>query len=82
MIDETENIRRQMVQEINGEANDRIRLTKKYGEVFDTSEVQKRFSIEGFMAPFCVGIEKSTGKKCTLMFQHEPRFYWFDSYVD
>jgi len=80
MTDKTETIRRQMVQEINGEANDRIRLTKKYGEVFDTSEVQKRFSIEGFMAPFVVAIEKATEKKCTLMFQDNPRFYWFDRY--
>jgi len=80
-MDETEGIRRVMVAEINRESDDRIRLTKKYGEVFDTDEVGKRFSIESFMAPFVYATEKSTGKKCLLMFQDTPRFYWFDSYA-
>jgi len=79
-MDRTEGIRRVMVQAIDVGKN-REQLEVDWDTVYNTEEVSKSFSIQGFMAPFVVAVEKSTGKKCTLMFQHEPRFYWFDSYV-
>jgi len=81
-LDPTENIRRAMVEKINSsvETNDvdveRERLTKKYGTVWDTRELQEGFKVTGFAAPFCVVIQKSTGKKGMVEFQHQPRLYF------
>ena len=80
-MDHTETIRRTMVTEINSNPGERESLEIKHGRVYDTNEVGEKFTICGFGAPFVVAIEKETGKKCTLMFQHDPRFYWFDRYV-
>lgn len=57
---------------------ERARLEEKYGKdnVWDTDELEKRFSIQGFLAPFCVATERETGKKGVLTFQHSPRFYF------
>jgi len=82
MTDPTENIRRVMVAEINAEQAERERLEEKHGKVYDTDEITEAFILEGFFAPFVFGREKATGRKCTLMFQHNPRFYWFDGYTD
>lgn len=82
MIDETEGIRREMVQEINSkvESNDddseRKRLEATYGQVWNTEEVSKEFEVIGFMAPFTVVKRKSDGVKGSLQFQHLPRFYF------
>jgi len=57
-------------------------LFKEYGTVYNIEQVQKVFQIEGFLAPFCTAIERSTLKKCVLQFQHDPRFYWFVRYTD
>lgn len=57
-------------------------LETKVGRLYNTEEVQEKFEIDSFLAPFVLAIEKETKKKCLLMFQHEPRFYWFDSYVE
>jgi len=78
-MDETEGIRREMVQSINI-GLEREEMEALHGKVFNTDEVAQEFSIEGFMAPFCLGKEKETGRKVLLMFQHDPRFYWVDSY--
>ena len=80
-MDKTEGFRREMTSVINSQKAEREALEEKHGDVFDTGEVQERFSIKGFLAPFVDATEKSTGKRCLLMFQHRPRFYWFDSYT-
>ena len=59
---------------------DKSELEELYGEVFNTSEVQVKYQIESFLAPFCFAKERETGKDCVLQFQHEPRFYWFVKY--
>ena len=51
-------------------------LKERYGEVWDTKEVQEVFKITSFMAPFCVAERKSDGKTGHLTFVHEPRFYF------
>ena len=81
MKDETEGIRRVMTGLINSQMSEREALEEKHGKVYDTKEVQEVFSIQSFLAPFVSAVEKSTGKRCLLMFQHEPRYYWFDSYT-
>ena len=79
MIDTTENLRRKRVEEINSNPKylfPRIRLEKEYGQVWDTAQLSKDFEPLGFMAPFIVVKRKSDGKKGSLMFQHDPRFYF------
>ena len=75
MADETETIRRQMVAELNANPGSREYLEAKYGEVWDTGELQDQFQVLGFMAPFVVARRRSDSVKGSLMFQHDPRFY-------
>ncbi len=78
MSDPTENIRRELVNEINSNPNPREELEKQYGkeDVFSTEEVREKFEVLGFMAPFVVVRHKGTNKKGSLMFQHNPRIYF------
>lgn len=76
MIDNTENIRREMVQEINSNASEREKLEAQHGQVWSTEELSKEFSVQGFLAPFVVVKRKSDSKVGTLTFQHSPRFYF------
>lgn len=76
MHDETEQVRRQMVAEINSNAGERAELEARHGRVWDASELQRDFDVVGFMAPFVVAIRKSDGVKGSLEFQHQPRFYF------
>ena len=76
MSDPTENIRRQLVNEINAEPGSREALEQQYGEVMDTSEMSAKYEALGFMAPFVAVRRKSDGVKGCLTFQHNPRFYF------
>ena len=77
-----ERIRAGMCAEINSEPKtddktiERARLEAKYGQVWDTEQLQKDFEVQGFMAPFVGVRRKSDGKKGAIMFQHHPRFYF------
>jgi hypothetical protein len=64
------------VAEINHQPGSREALEAQHGQVWDTSEMSAEFSIDGFRAPFVVGTRKSTGERGSLMFQHDPRFYF------
>lgn len=74
-MDSTEQARRELVQEVNQDT-ERAKLEEKYGEVMTTSEMQERYSVEGFLAPFIVCRRKTDGKRGTLMFSHSPRYYF------
>lgn len=76
MNDPTENARRQMTAEINSQEANREDLEKKYGQVWDTQEMQRDFKPLAFLAPFINVERRSDGKSGTLMFQHYPRFYF------
>lgn len=54
----------------------RERLEATYGRVWDTDEMQRDFTVEGFGAPFVVVRRKADGARGTLAFQHSPRFYF------
>ncbi|WP_339683808.1 hypothetical protein [Gimesia maris] len=73
---EVESIRREMTKNINAVEGSREYLEAKHGQVWDTTELQQEFSVEGFMAPFVLARRKSDGKRGTLKFQHSPRFYF------
>jgi hypothetical protein len=76
MNDETENIRREMVAEINSQPGSREALEAAHGQVWDTQQLAADFEVLGFMAPFVIVRRRSDGKKGSLEFQHSPRFYF------
>lgn len=75
-MDNTEAIRRELVNEINAEPGSREALEKTHGQVWDTMQLSQDFSVEGFMAPCVVVTRKADGKRGSLEFQHSPRFYY------
>ena len=76
MTDRTEAIRRRMAKNINAVEGSREYLEAKHGETWSTSEMQRDFIVEGFLAPFVVVQRKSDSVRGTLKFQHDPRFYF------
>lgn len=76
MNDETEAIRREMVAQINAEPGSRAALEAKHGQVWDTDQLRDEFEVIGFMAPLVGVRRRSDGVKGSLMFQHNPRFYF------
>lgn len=74
--DPTEVIRREMVAQINAQAGSREYLEAKHGQVWDTDQVREEFEVLGFMAPFVIVRRKSDGVRGSLIFQHDPRFYF------
>ena len=80
MNDPTETIRRERLAEINAEPGSREALEAQYGQVWDTSELSKDFSVLGFLSPIVVVEKKSGHVKGSLEFQHDPRFYF--NYVE
>ena len=76
MFDTTETIRRQRLAEINAEPGSREALEAAHGQVWDTVQLTEEFEAIGFMAPLIVVRRKSDGRKGSLEFQHNPRFYF------
>ena len=76
MPDETEPIRRQRLAEINAEPGSREALEAQHGQVWNTEELSRDFEVIGFMAPLVVVRRKIDGKKGSLEFQNQPRFYF------
>jgi len=76
MHDVTEDIRRAMVAEINADPGSREALEAIHGQVWNTEELDRDFTVDGFMAPLVVVRRKSDGAKGSLYFQHAPRFYF------
>ena len=54
---------------------ERDELQNKFGQVWNTSELQQDFEVQGFSAPFVVVKRRSDGKRGSLEFQHSPRYY-------
>jgi hypothetical protein len=81
MNDPTETIRRQQLAQINAEPGSREVLEAEHGQVWDTQELGRDFSVEGFLAPYVIVRRKEDGQRGSLMFQHNPRFYFnFEPY--
>lgn len=76
MEDPTEDVRRELTQVVNEVEGSREYLESVHGQVWDTSELQADFSVEGFLAPFVTVTRKSDKAKGALTFQHSPRFYF------
>jgi hypothetical protein len=77
-----EDSRRKEVAKINNEVKvfdaklERKRLEEQYGQVWDTTDLQKDFEVIGFLAPYVSVIRKIDRAKGLLRFQHLPRFYF------
>ena len=76
MPDETEPYRRQRLAEINAQPGTREAIEDQYGQVWNTEELRQDFDVTGFFAPYVVVCRRSDGKKGSLEFQHNPRFYF------
>lgn len=76
MTDPTEDIRRQMLAEINAAPGSCEYLEHKHGQVWDTAQLQEDFEVLGFMAPLIAVRRRADGVKGSLMFQGSPRFYF------
>jgi hypothetical protein len=76
MPDESEFVRRTLVNKINQSPKTREELEQKYGKVWNTQELQQDFEVSSFCAPFVVVRRKSDGVRGSLSFQHNPRFYF------
>ena len=76
MHDPTEDTRRALQAAINAEAAEREALEKEYGKVWNTEELRKEFLVLGFAEPFVVVERCTDNAKGSLMFQHQPRYYF------
>jgi hypothetical protein len=54
----------------------RKRLEAEHGQVWNSYELARDFEIIGFADPLVAVRRKMDGALGTLIFQHEPRFYW------
>ena len=48
----------------------------KFGQVWNTEELQRDFEVRSFLAPLVMVIRKSDRKPGTLIFDHSPRWYF------
>ena len=60
----------------NEETQVKEQLIEKYGEVWDTKELQENFEVTGFQAPYVAVKRKSDNVTGSLEFTHMPRFYF------
>jgi hypothetical protein len=75
-VDDTEDLRRHRLAQLNGESRDKANLTAKHGKIWDHNEVRTEFVLKQFMAPYVVARRISDGQMGTLEFIHSPRFYF------
>jgi len=54
---------------------EREELQKRFGQVWNTRELQEDFEVEAFSAPFVIVRRRSDGKRGSLEFEHSPRYY-------
>jgi hypothetical protein len=75
-MDNTESIRRELVQELNSQPGTREQLEAAYDKVWNPYQLREEFEVQSFLAPFVIVKRKKDGAKGTLEFQHHPRFYF------
>ena len=71
MTDQTESFRRNMIA-----CDQPARDLEQAPARWNTNELQRDFTVHGFMAPFVIVTRKADGVKGTLEFTHNPRFYF------
>jgi hypothetical protein len=76
VIDPTEDLRRQLAVVINAVPRSRELLEAVFGQVWDSAQLRQDFEVVGFRAPFVVVRRHGDSRLASLLFQHEPRFYF------
>jgi hypothetical protein len=71
--DYVENVRRAMLREMPDELRRRVEAGER---VWTTEELQRDFDVLGFAAPLVVVRRRSDGVRGSLMFTHQPRYYF------
>ena len=61
---------------INAARAEREALEAQHGQVWDSEELSRDFTVTGFLAPFITVTRKSDNAKGGMLFQHAPRYYW------
>lgn len=74
--DPTVEIRQTLAVVVNAHPKERAALEKEHGQVWTTEELRQQFEVLGFAMPLAVVKRKSDGKKGSLFFQVNPRFYF------
>lgn len=73
MTDETEAARRALVPEMPAHL---VAAVLRGEPVCDTEGLTREFDVQGFRAPFVVVVRRSDGVRGTLLFTHNPRYYF------
>ena len=76
MSDPTEIVRRVLQQLVNSSEFTRAEAELGGVQCWDTQELSRDFTVEGFRAPFVVVTRKADGVVGSLMFRHAPRLYF------
>lgn len=71
MTDETESFRRAMI-----ETGQPYRDLEQTQQRWDTDQLREQFEVLGFMAPYVVVKRKKDGARGSMMFTHNPRWYF------
>ena len=74
--DPTEGTRRALLKTINRQPADRATLESRFGEVWTAAQLAEDFEVLGFAAPFVVVKRRTDNRLGSLLFQHDPRFYF------
>lgn len=74
--DSTEIVRRILAVKINSQAVERVELEARHGRVWNATELAAEFTVLGFAAPFVVVRRESDQRLGSLLFQHDPRYYF------
>jgi hypothetical protein len=61
---------------INDNPRSREEIENSDGQVWNTQELARDFTILTFAAPLVIVRTKSSQKLGSLLFQHHPRLYW------
>lgn len=73
MSDPTEQIRRELLAEMPAEC---VAAAERGEPVWTTAEMQAEFEVLGFSAPLVVVRQRASGLVGSLMFTHNPRWYF------
>jgi hypothetical protein len=73
MSDDTQYERQRLLAQMPEELQKRVQAGE---EVWDTEALRRDFTVLGFQAPFVVVERKTDGVRGSLMFTHQPRWYF------
>jgi hypothetical protein len=76
MIDETETLRLQRLVKINAERCSPTTLEARYGEIWNSEELSRGFTVRRFTAPYVVVVLNRDRQLGSVEFQHEPGLYF------